>query len=178
MKHGTWNRRLTARNREGFSLLELLIYVAVLSIVMVMISSTFIALNRGSSQSEIRSEVNSNLRFAIEKIGQDVRAASSVSTPATAGATSTTLVLMVSSATTTYDVSSGQLRRQVGTSTPEVLTSDAVTVNTPVFTRLENTNTVLGKTIVSIEADLTIQNSGTSPDETFSARKRTTVSLR
>lgn len=159
-------------------MLELLIYVAVLSIVMLMIASTFIALTRGSSQSEIRSEVNSNLRFAFEKIGQDIRAASSVSTPASAGATSTTLVLVVSSATTTYDVSSGQLRRQVGTSTPEVLSSGAVTVSTPAFTRLENTNTVLGKTMVSVEVDMTIQNSGTSPEKTFSERKRTTASLR
>jgi len=162
----------------GFTLLELLIYVAILAILTVGIASAFLSVNRGRGQVEARSETNTNLQFAIEKISRDLKSASSVTTPATAGSSSDTLVMTLSGSTITYSVSSGQLKRQVNSETPETITSDKVTVATPTFTRLENTNTVLNKTVVSIEIDITMSYNSTSPDYQYSERKKTTAALR
>ena len=66
---------------RGFSLLELLIYMAILSIMSVILSASFLSLTKGRAKSESRTEVNSNLRFAMERIVQDINAASAVSAP-------------------------------------------------------------------------------------------------
>ena len=165
-------------HKKGFTLLELLIYVAILAVLMVGIASAFISFNRGRGQVEARSEVNSNLQFAIEKISHDLKFASSVTTPAAAGASSNTLVLVLDGSNITYNVSSGQLKRQVNSETPETITSDKVTVATPTFTRLENTNTVLPKTVISIETNISVTYNSESPDYQYSESKKTTTALR
>ena len=164
--------------KKGFTLLELLIYVAILAVLMVGISSAFISFNRGRGQVEARSEVNSNLQFVIEKISHDLKFASSVTTPAAAGSSSNTLVLVLDGLTITYNVSSGQLKRQVNSETPQTITSDKVTVATPTFTRLENINTVLPKTVVSIETNISMTYKSESPDYQYSEGKKTTTALR
>lgn len=163
--------------QKGFSLLELLIYIALLSIVTLIFAGTFISIDRGRGNIDASSEVDSNLRFAMEKITNDIRSATAVSTP-TASSTSITLVLTVSGASTTYDVSGGQLRRQVGAGAQEPITATTVTVSAPTFTRLDNTNTYLSKTIISIKVDLTMSYNSASPDYQYSQRKISTASLR
>ncbi len=165
-------------HEHGFTLLELILYIGILVIVMVVIINIFLALSKGSGNVEARTDVDSNLRYALEKIDQDVRAASSVTTPASAGGTSATLVMTVGGSTITYDVSGGQLRRKVDAGTAVPVTAATVTVATPTFTRLENTNAVLSVTIVTIQSDLTISNTSTSPDKQYSQRKKSTAALR
>lgn len=168
-------------SQKGFSLFELLVYIAVLSVVSLTIVGIFIYITKGRGQSESKSEVNSNLRFAVEKITQDLRYASSVATPATASASSTTLVFDSGGSTITYCVAEGALRRQIGGSCDQnsaTITSEAVTISGPVFTRFENTNAVLGKTVVSIKINLTASYNSTSPDWDYTETKTTTMSLR
>lgn len=168
---------------EGFTLLELLVYISILSVVMLAVVGIFIAIGRGQNQVEVRSEVNSNLRFATEKIAQDLRAASAVATPATpGGTTANNLVMTVSGTTVEYCVASNQLRRQTVTAcnaSSETVTSNKVTVATPTFTRLENsTGAPLNKTVISIAIDLTITSLQPAGENYFTANKKTTVSLK
>ena len=166
---------------SGFTLLELLIYVAIVAAVMLMISSTFFSLSKGQNQNQARSEVNSNVRFAIEKISQDLFSASGVSTPGSAGATSTSLVMTISGVTTTYCIANSAIFRQTGGAacgaSSEPITASTVTATGMLFTRLENTNSVLNKTIVSIQADVTASYNSTAPELQYSQEKKTTVSL-
>lgn len=168
-------------DRKAFSLLELLIYMALLAIVMVVIVGIFLSVNSGRGQNEAQAEVNSNLRFAVDKIESDLRAATSVTTPASAGASSSTLVVNASG-TVTYCVVSSTLRRQTGggacTSSSDAITASTVLVATSTFTRLENTNTVLNKTIVSIQVDLAMSYNVTGPERQYTEEKITTVALR
>lgn len=169
-------------NNSGFSLLELLLYISVVSTVTLIISTTFISFNRGRGQVESKSEVNSALNFAMEKISQDLRAASSVTLPATAGESRNDITMVIGASTITYCVASGQLRREVApnpcnASSPTV-TSSTVTLSSPTFTRLHNTNLVLSKTIVTIEINIGASYNSTSPDWQYSESKKTTVALR
>lgn len=160
--------------------MELLIYIAILSVFMVVISDAFLSLSRGKGQSESRSIVNSSLRFATEKISQDLRQASSITEPFL-GTPSTSLIMTVSGSTVTYCISSVKLRRQVNgicDDSSEAVTSDKVAVTGITFTRLENTNAFLSETAVSITANISARYDSTNPDLQYSANKNITVSLR
>lgn len=162
---------------RGISLLELLIYVAILSGLMLVVSDAFISLSKGRGQAEARSEVNSAMRFAAERIKQDIKNASAVLVPAF-GLPGSTLSLSVSGSTILYDVANGVLRRKVDTSTPEAVTGGAVAVEAPLFTRLENYNTVLGATTTAIQIVLTMRYNASSTDWMYSDALQTTVTLR
>lgn len=165
--------------KGGFSLLELLIYTAVISISAIVIVNAFLTLNRGMGQATAQSKVNSSLRFAIAKISSDVRAASTISTPSCSpSCTGSTLVMTIGADTITYDLSSGQIRRQVNSVTPiPTLTGTEVIVNSLNFTRLQNTNTVLNKTITSIETVINMSYNTSKPDYQYSATERTTSAM-
>jgi type II secretory pathway pseudopilin PulG len=175
----------------GFTLLELIIYITILALLSLAIAGVFTSVIRGQSLAEVQIDVNSNLRFAIERMSQDIRAASAVATPATPGGTAAnTLVMTVSGTTITYCVAGNQLRRLSGAGTcdtnTDAITTDTVSVSTPtcptscIFTRLENlTGAPLNVTVISIKIDLTISNTiGSSSEKQFSSNKKTTVSLK
>ena len=161
---------------SGFSLLEILIYVSILSIIVVIVSSTFVSLSRGRGQSMARNEVNNAIRFSTELLRQDIKNASVVSVPTT-GSTSSTLTLTRGGTVIIYDVSGGSLRRQEGINNPVNLTNSSVTVSTPVFTRIENTNTLFSDTDISLKINMTFSYNSTSPDWAYSTSMQTAVDI-
>jgi type II secretory pathway component PulJ len=166
------------RENKGFTLLELLIYIAILSAVTLVIASLFVSMNKGQGQVESRNEVDSNLQFSVEKINRDLKSASLVTTPASPNASSTSLILISGGQTITYDVSAGRLRRQIDAQDPQIITSDKVTVAEAIFTRLENTNQILNKTVVSVSLNILMNYNSQSPDYQYSERKKTTAALK
>jgi Tfp pilus assembly protein PilW len=168
--------------QRGFSLLELLIYIAVIIVIMLVLTSILIAISRSNTTSNAQTDVSSNIRYAAAEISSDIRAATAVGTPATAGASGASISMTVSGGTVIYCVVSGVLYREATTGTCNAtsvpITSPSVTVAAPTFLRLENTNTILSKTIISIQFTLAVSNSSTSPEGLFSLTKRVTTSLR
>ena len=167
--------------KNGFTLLELLIYIAITSLVMLSVIQGLIILNRGRGVVSARSEVLANIRFAIEKMSQDIKKSTNISIPETAGATSGTVEITVSDSTVRYCVVSSQLYRSVNNlcdETGELVTDPISAVDSLAFTRLENTNAVLAKTTVSIEISLAMSYKSASPDWQYSGSSKTTVSVR
>lgn len=164
------------QKKLGFSLLELLIYVSILSIIVVVISNTFISLSKGNGQSKAKSEVNSSIRFANELIKQDLKNASLVSVPVSGG-TSNTLTLTRNGEIIVYDTLDGVLRRQEATNPPVNVTNPNVIVTALTFVRIENTNLVFNKTNVSIKVNMTFRYNSTNPDWFYYTSLQTTVNL-
>ena len=167
---------LPRTTQRGFSMLELLIYLAILSGMMVVISDTFIELLMGRGQSEARNEVNASIRFATEKIRQDIKGASAVVTP-TLGTPGATLQMTVSGTPVTYSVLLGQLRRN-DNGTIATTTGSNVFVDPPTFTRLENYNTTLLATTTAMQVAMTFHYNASSTDWAYATTLRTTISLR
>ncbi|OGM93720.1 hypothetical protein A2524_01295 [Candidatus Wolfebacteria bacterium RIFOXYD12_FULL_48_21] len=166
--------------RKGFSLLELLLYIAILAIIMTFITGAFFSINQGRARVEAATEVNSNMRFAVDKIAQDIKAASAVAVPATASATSTALQLTVDGTSVQYCVLVGRIRRQSGgacSDASDVVTGDAVVVDSLLFTRLENSNVVLGKAFVTVGVSIELHYNSDAPEWQYAAVKQTTVPL-
>lgn len=163
------------QKRGGFSLFELLIYIAVLSAIVVVISNILISLSRSNGQSQARSEVNSSIRFANELLRQDIKNASIITTPAS-GTSSSSLNLTRNGVVISYDVLNGVLRRTEDGVLSSVTNSN-ISVDNLNFTRIENTNTEFSKTNISIKVNMTFRYNSTSPDWVYSTSLENTVSL-
>lgn len=174
--HSTFNIQYSTRKR-GISLLELLIYIAILSGLMVVVSDAFLSLSRGRGQAQARSEVNAAIRFAAEKIRQDMKGATAVVTPIL-GTASSTLNVTVSGVAVVYDVSAGQLRRKEGAGAYVAVTGSNIIAGAPTFTRLENRNLNLGATTTAIQVTMAMSYNSSSTDWIYSDSLRTTVTLR
>lgn len=168
-------------DKRGVSLIELIIYIGVLAVVMILVSGSFLSVIGAMGQAESRVEVNSNLRFIAEKIAQDLRSVTSsfaVIVPATTSTPSSTLTFVVGTSTITYATSTfNQMQRSVN-SAAQVISSDVVDIDAVMFKRIENTNSVLNKTFVSIEITITSSYKSQSPNWRYSQNLKTTVSIR
>lgn len=182
-------KSLKVNGKRGVSLLELLIYIALLSVIMVVITTSFLSITKGRGKAEAQAEVHAALRFAIERLTRDIKEATAVTTPsctpscaADANATASTLVMTVGGQTVTYDVAAGELRRKEGSGLPQSITaSTTVFVSQALFSRLENANLVpsaLSATTTSIRVGLSARYNSSSPDYTHSVSATTTVTLR
>jgi Tfp pilus assembly protein FimT len=170
------NKKTIPNLVSGFSLLELLIYISILSIIVVIISNTFISLSKSQGQSQARSEVDSSMRFATELLRQDLKNATIVSVPALVGSSST-LTLTRGGVVIVYDVLGGVLRRQEGASSPVNLTNSNIIVSVPNFTRIENISSVFGTKTITIKVNMTFGYNTTSSDWIYSTSLQTSVSL-
>ncbi len=62
-------------NKSGFTLIELAVVIAIMSIVLAAIYSVFAATNRSTTNNEVIAEVMQNLRTSIDFMEQDIRMA-------------------------------------------------------------------------------------------------------
>jgi prepilin-type N-terminal cleavage/methylation domain-containing protein len=169
------------RSNKGFTLLELLLYVAILVIVMVMLLPIFSSIDKGIGQITASSEVDSNVRFVLDRVGQDVGYASTVTYPSVAGTSSSTLTITSSSGSSiSYCLVSGVIYRQAGgscTSASEPMTASSVNVTGLNFTNIQNTNSILGETVVSVQMVLTAIYNSSNLNWQYSQTNETTFQL-
>ncbi len=123
--------------RKGFTLVELLVYIAFISIIAAVFVNFAIDIIGSSQKARVRQEVQQNARFALERILQEIRAAEGINTGASTFG-SHPGVLSLDSAVpaqdpTVFDISGGQLRVTYGASSPETLTSPQYQVSNLVF---------------------------------------------
>lgn len=167
----------THNTKRGLSLLELLIVLGILSIISVMLVTAFSSITRGRASVESRTTVNAELRFAFQKIEQDIRGATVLTTPVL-GTPASTLVLTVGGQSVTYNLLLGRLRRTVGAGTPEYITASSTLIGVPTFTRLENYNSILNATTTSVIVSIPAWYNSSSTDWYYAETRQATMSLR
>lgn len=69
---------MSRRHLSGFSLVELLVYFAIVAIVGVIFVNVLLIMLQSRSQLHARARVHQNLNFALLRIAQDVRAATAL----------------------------------------------------------------------------------------------------
>lgn len=163
--------------QQGFSLLELLIYIAILSGFLLVIANLFFTVSTNSAREEVRSEVRQNLRFATQKITDDVRSAKEIVTATLpdGGAGNILDIKGIDGTVVRYSILNGVLVKTIKFGLPEEnsepVTTDKVTVNiTPeIFNRIGNT--------IQINLKIDYNDSGRE-DYKFFESVKTTASLR
>ena len=155
------------KNNRGFSLLELLIYIAILSGFLLVIANLFFMVSTSSVREDVRAEVRQNLRFASQQITDETRKATAIDFVSANG---DTLRIIVDGATTEFRVVGGILQKVRGASA-ENITTDIVTVSIadPVFTQIGNT--------IQINLKIDYNDNGRG-DYKFFESVKTTASLR
>lgn len=172
------------KNNLGFTLAEILVYIAVLSLIMLTVSSLFLWVSRANSKAKAIKETLDNTRRAMGVITYEIREARSIYTP-----------------TSALDISPGQLSLETTKHLPEgettayvdfylcgarlclkkegenpiALTSDKVEITNLEFSQIATTSTV-----PSIQINLKIDYKAPASKAEYQATINTTstVSLR
>lgn len=102
-------RKTKERGGRGFTVVELLLAMGILTILMTIIMRVFVELVETRLESQATSAVVTDSRFILERLDYDTRRADSVATPANPGDSGSTLELVVEGTSYSYSLSGGNL---------------------------------------------------------------------
>jgi len=124
-----------AKFKKGFTLVELILYMALMAIFLIILTEIFVSILEVKKESEAVSAVEQDGRFLLSRFNHDLNRATSVSTPATLGDSSSSLVLVIGGDTFTYSLSSGNLQI-TNTNGTDNLNSSGSTISNVSFQRI------------------------------------------
>lgn len=146
--------------RNGFTIIELLMFMALITILLSLLTSIFLTAIDVQLSSQATSAVEQQGRFLLSRFSYDVHRATSISAPAL-GETASQLTLVVGGATYTYAVVGGELQLATPTST-EALNDIDTSVSDFQVTRSGNPT---GKHTLQISFTVTGTGTSTQPAE-------------
>lgn len=123
--------------QTGATLVELLIVMGLLSSLLIVVATVFTSAVDQQQLSRNYSSVTSNGRFIMARLNYDISRASAVTTPATLGSSSASLVMTVSSSAYTYSLSGNDLQLNDSSSTAN-LNDNTVKISNVSFQRFGN----------------------------------------
>lgn len=156
--------------------MELIIYISIFAVAMAVGYQLLLVTSRIRNQTEARYEVQQNIRFAVEKISEQIKKASAISGTYPAN----TLTLTVSGQQVDFQLASGVLQMREGVGGQwQNLTTNAVASSAPagdyIFTKIDNPAPSKSSIQIKLKIDY---NNGGRPDWTYGTQMQTTVSLR
>lgn len=114
-------------NNKGFTLIELILYVAIITIVMGALIPFAWNVIEGSAKSGVEQEVSSQARYVSERIKYEIRRASGITS---VSATSISLTNFSPDTTTIISLSGGKMQINKNGTGPVNLNSDDTTITT------------------------------------------------
>lgn len=118
-------RRLPSSARRGFTLIEMIIYLSIVSMVLVSLSYLILDIIGGQTKSTASQEVNHNVRFISQQLRNDITSASDIGSITAA---ELTLTLPGDDVTYAFDAGSKTVTRQVGANPAVVLNTQLIDV--------------------------------------------------
>lgn len=100
----------TCNRKGGFTIVELLIYMALLSGFLIITTELFASIMDVKLESESVSSVEQDGRYILTRLAYDIPQSSSITTPNTLGSTTTSLVMVISGITYTYSINGDNLQ--------------------------------------------------------------------
>lgn len=101
------NQKVKFKNVSGVTLVELLIYVGLLSIFLTILTTLFVSIFRLQLTTQSTSSLTQDTRFILSRLSYDLGQADTVTTPGTLGQTSSSLVFTKSGVSYSYSVDVG-----------------------------------------------------------------------
>jgi len=129
--------------KNGFTLVELIIYIGIVSVMLLAISNFVFFLSYSRIKSQTIAEVEQQGMQVMQIITQTIRNAESINFPSS-GATSSELSLEITETAknqTVFDIFGGTIRITEGINSPIILTSSRLTVSELIFQNLSTTGT-------------------------------------
>lgn len=162
-------------NSRGYTLVEMIIYVALMSVISLLIVNTVLSFTKSYRNVLTLRTVESSALDTLERMSRDIRGATSIDTAnSTLGTSPGVLTLIQTTAsvstTTKYYVQSGVLKVDVNGTYVGPLTSRGSSVQSLTFTKIQNSVSS------GVKVDLTI--TGSAGDTTRTKSYHTTVLLK
>lgn len=132
--------------KKGFTLVELLISMALYSIILTVLLTLFATILEVRLSAEGSSSVEQDGKYILSRMIHDIPSATSITTPASSGDQTTTLVFSNGASTYTYALINGNLTLDDGSSSQN-LNGFNTSISNLTFTRLGG---VTGKPTVKI----------------------------
>lgn len=145
------NNQNQASSRRGFTLVEMLMFLGIFSVLLVMLTGIFTSSLDVQKETEATSNVQQDGAYIISRLIYDIARATSITTPDAIGSQYTTLVLVIGGVTNTYALSGGNLTLSDGSVTDQLNGYDT-TISNLTFTRYGN---VGGKNTIQINFTIT-----------------------
>lgn len=171
---------MAPRNQKGFTIVETIIYVAIIGVFMTTVILFGISAVQTAEKAVVAQEVQQNARFAMERVVREVRGAEALNSGlSTFALANSVLALDVSTGgntPTVFDLDAGQLRMTQGANPSVYLTADDVEVtefrveNRSISGRTENVQIIL--TIQSAQGSGIVYNATTTLQSSAVIRKR------
>lgn len=100
---------ISIKKRVGFTIIELLIYMGILSILLYVLTDIFISSLEVKTQSESQASLQQDGRFILGKLMYDINQATAINYPAL-GEQSNSLTIVIDNITYTYTLDNGNLQ--------------------------------------------------------------------
>lgn len=149
------------RGKRGLTLVEVLVVMGLLGGFLVVLTTVFTTTLKVQTESDSTASVAQDGRFLLARLSYDILRADTITTPASLGASSSSLVLTISGTTYTYAVASGVL--QLTTTETNALNSSETTVSGFTLQRIGNSG---GKETIRLSFTLTSKTRSNSGFET------------
>jgi prepilin-type N-terminal cleavage/methylation domain-containing protein len=142
---------------EGFTLIEMIIYIAIAAVVLALAVNSLGALLKSFNDAKITSKINNSAEAAMERIARETRNAYAVNLSSVFGSSPGRLKLDtydVSGATTTVDfyLDNGKLTVAEGSGSGNPLTLDGISVSNLVFRQI-----AASTTSKAVKIEMTVQ---------------------
>lgn len=124
-------------SKKGFTIVELLVYIGILSILLIAFTEIFSSSLRVQLDSQSTSSLEHDAQFVITRMRYDIARATSITTPSAIGGQSGTLQIVVGGIPYTYANNSGTLTLNNSIET-DSLNSNNTTISNLSFTRIGN----------------------------------------
>jgi type II secretory pathway pseudopilin PulG len=143
----------TQSRSAGFSLVEILVYIAVTVSITLAGVLTYLSLSSGLARNATERAVNHAAQVALERITRDIRGAITVNAAqSTLGSSPSVLTLSNSATTTQYSIVSGALSLSVDGKTVGPLTGSGISVDNFTVNRYVGTSTELVRVKLTLSA--------------------------
>ncbi len=129
--------------KKGFTLVELLLYIAISSVILLVTTSFLSALLESRVKNQTILEVESQGAQVMQMINQTLRNSATINSPATSTSAATLSVdtYTATNNPTVFDISAGVIRIKEGTGVVVPLTNSRVTVSALTFQNLSRAST-------------------------------------
>ena len=119
--------------KNGYSLLEVVIYSAILAVIVSLSAASIISSWHGFQKTKVDGQIARNGEFVLELITRDARLAENIGASSVLGASPGTLELISGTTSTTYFISGTILQRKVGNNSSENITSNDSKIKNLIF---------------------------------------------
>lgn len=123
MKFKKGNKKIT--DRSGFTIVEFMIYMAILSGFLVVLTNIFVSIVELKADTESVSAIEQDGRFIMARMMHDLHRASGVTIPAASGAASSSLTIVIGGVNYTYQLTGADLTLTNDTGTNRLNSSES-----------------------------------------------------